>query len=121
MCAAGRLEWVWDGKDPQLHPDTDGNEVHHTLWCAPEIAEAANPQFTTASDMFALGMVMYEIAARKRPFQGLVHNDWDVVTRFQKGVILLQPFVDYSLHASAHWVLRIDTMVVIVAQLVLRV
>lgn len=47
----------------------EGIELEATTYCkAPELLKSG--MFTTATDIYALGMVMYEILFRREPFAG---------------------------------------------------
>lgn len=47
--------------------------VRGTLaWCAPEVLGCVSPEYTTQTDVFSLGMILYELAALKPPFNGAV-------------------------------------------------
>ncbi|KAG0237139.1 hypothetical protein BGW42_001715 [Actinomortierella wolfii] len=54
-------------------------------WMAPELLEFSPPKYTTKSDMYALGMVMWEMAAScTKPFKDL-HDELSITSHVKNG------------------------------------
>lgn len=50
---------------------TGGGPVGTLLWMAPELFESDTAKCTPATDIYALGMVLWEIASRKLPYESI--------------------------------------------------
>jgi serine/threonine protein kinase len=68
-------------------------------WCAPELLESMEPKFTFKSDIYAMGMIMYEIAAERRPFSGVTITR--VVESILQGKALLSNYYQVKRGSSA--------------------
>lgn len=52
----------------------DGSMIGSARWIAPETT-SKHPEWTPKADIFSFGMVMYEIASRKIPFEEVADNN----------------------------------------------
>eukprot|EP00951_Prasinocladus_malaysianus_P004549 scaffold31966_cov45-Prasinocladus_malaysianus.AAC.1 len=59
-------------KMTQSHRSTLPSFRGTLAWCAPEVLGSTSPTYTEMSDVYSLGMVLYELAALAPPFDGAV-------------------------------------------------
>jgi serine/threonine protein kinase len=63
-------------------------QTHHTggtmRWCAPELLDLSPPQANTAMDMYSYGVILWELIARKIPFEAQP-NDEIVMAAISRG------------------------------------
>ncbi|KAG0232033.1 hypothetical protein BGW41_001976 [Actinomortierella wolfii] len=78
-----------------------GSGIKRTIrWMAPELLED-KPAFSTKSDMYALGMIMWEMAANKTPPFREIRDQYAVIERVREGTREVLP--DDTPHDYRHW------------------
>ncbi|KAG0251352.1 hypothetical protein DFQ27_008821 [Actinomortierella ambigua] len=93
-----------EGSDDENDNDSDdglSHEIKRTVrWMAPELLEDV-PAFSTKSDIYALGMVMWEMAANKTPPFREWRDPFMVIDRVREGTREVLP--DDTPHDYRHW------------------